>query len=206
MSDEQNLIKEVNEEIKQDEYNKLWKKYRTYIFSLVILVILFVSTGTFYKNYKIKKYEKQSELFFEAIKLIDNNSHKEAEKVLLDLISSKGGYSDLSKIILESIKAKNKDHSDTKSKKLDNIYLQDYFILQKFTSEKEKYLDEVKRISKPSSFWRFTAHELLGSYYLEKNDIKNAIQSFSSITNDKDAPIDMKERSLILLKKLEENK
>ena len=55
MSDEQNLIKEVNEEIKQDEYNKLWKKYRTYIFSLVILVILFVSTGTFYKNYKIPR-------------------------------------------------------------------------------------------------------------------------------------------------------
>ena len=27
MSEEENLVKEINKEIKQDEYKKLWKKY-----------------------------------------------------------------------------------------------------------------------------------------------------------------------------------
>ena len=53
MTEEENLIKEVNEEIKQDEYKKLWKKYGKLIISIIFLIIIFVLSGTIYKNYKI---------------------------------------------------------------------------------------------------------------------------------------------------------
>ena len=48
----------------------------------------------------------------------------------------------------------------------------------------------------------FTAHELLASYYIEKNDIDNAIQSLNFIIKDQDSPSLMKERALIILKTL----
>ena len=88
-----------------------------------------------------------------------------------------------------------------------NIFLKDYFILQIFNKnlslEKNNIsIDEIVRISRPNSPWRFTAHELLASYYIEKNDIDNAIQSLNFIIKDQDSPSLMKERALIILKTL----
>ena len=37
MSDDQNLIKEVEEEIRQDDYKRIWNRYKKYIFLLIIL-------------------------------------------------------------------------------------------------------------------------------------------------------------------------
>ena len=73
MTEEENLIKEVNEEIKQDEYKKLWKKYSKLIITAIFLIITFVASGTIYKNYKISKFEKQSELYFEALNHLKND-------------------------------------------------------------------------------------------------------------------------------------
>ena len=41
MSDDQNLIKEVDEEVRQDNYKRAWSKYKKYFFiSVTILLIL----------------------------------------------------------------------------------------------------------------------------------------------------------------------
>ena len=45
MTEEENLIKEVNEEIKQDEYKKLWKKYSKLIITAIFLIITSRRTG-----------------------------------------------------------------------------------------------------------------------------------------------------------------
>ena len=41
MGEEENLIKEINEEIKQDNYKKLWNKYGKYLIGLLIIIIFF---------------------------------------------------------------------------------------------------------------------------------------------------------------------
>ena len=42
MGEEENLIKEINEEIKQDNYKKLWNKYGKYLIGLLIIIIFLV--------------------------------------------------------------------------------------------------------------------------------------------------------------------
>ena len=208
VTEEENLIKEVDEEIKQDDYKRLWKKYGKYLISSFILIILLVSLGTTYKNYKIKKTEELSQLYFNALEKIENEDYVEAEKILTEIYNAKGGYSDLSVLQQFYLNNKqNKDHNIKNDKLNKNIFLKDYFILQIFNKnlslEKNNIsIDEIVRISRPNSPWRFTAHELLTSYYLKNNDTNNAIQSLNAIIEDESSPISMKERALLILKSL----
>ena len=66
-------------------------------------------------------------------------------------------------------------------------------------------LDKIIKISRPGSPWRFTANELLTSYYIKNNDLNSAIQSLNIITEDNEAPPFMKERALLLLESIKEN-
>ena len=134
MTEEENLIKEVNEEIKQDEYKKLWKKYSKLIITAIFLIITFVASGTIYKNYKISKFEKQSELYFEALDHLKNENYNEAEKALIEINNlDNGGYSNLSAFNLIDIKSKKNSSIDINKIKLNNNqFLEDFFLLKKF--------------------------------------------------------------------------
>ena len=71
MTDEQNLIKEVNEEVRQDNYKRIWNKYKKYIISLIVIVLVIVSAININNYSKEKKINKQSELFFQALDNIE---------------------------------------------------------------------------------------------------------------------------------------
>ena len=71
MSDEQNLIKEVDEEVRQDNYKRIWNKYKKYIISLIVIVLVIVSAININNYSKEKKINKQSELFFQALDNIE---------------------------------------------------------------------------------------------------------------------------------------
>ena len=134
MGEEENLIKEINEEIKQDNYKKLWNKYGKYLIGLLIIIIFFVSSGTIYKNYKTNKIEKQSELYFQAIEFIKNEDYAKAEKILNEINNSKdSGYSILSALQIIHLKNKGKVNVNIENIILDkNPFFEDYFLLQKF--------------------------------------------------------------------------
>ena len=212
MSEEENLVKEINEEIKQDEYKKLWKKYGNYLIGSCLIIILFISSITMYKNYRTNMIEKQSELYFEAIEFIKNENYPEAEKILNKISNSKNsGYSDLSALQITHLKNKGKANIDIKNISINkNPFLKDYFVLQKFnqnlTEEQNNItINEIIKIARPGSPWRFTAHELLAAYYIKNNDLNSAQQSLNSIIEDSEAPLFIKERALLLNDTLKED-
>ena len=55
MSDDQNLIKEVDEEIRQDNYKRAWSKYKKYFFISVTILLILVALINFFKYNKEKK-------------------------------------------------------------------------------------------------------------------------------------------------------
>ena len=203
MSDDQNLIKEVEEEVRQDDYKRIWNRYKKYIFLLIIISLTLVSGLNFLKYNKEKKIEKQSELFFQAIQHIEYKDYENAKKILKDINNSQiGGYSDLSFLyILDLVNKKNisLDLDDLKVKKDSKFY--GLITLQKFNNEINSNVDDIDNLndlinlSKPSSVWKYHAHELLSSYYLKKNDIDNALDSLNIIINSEDSGEFIRERA-----------
>ncbi len=214
MSDEQNLIKEIDEEVRQDNYKRIWNKYKKHIFiSITILIILVVSINV-YKFNKEKKIEKQSELFFQATKYIELEDYQNAEKILKEINNSQTtGYSDLSFLYLIDLVNREKislDLNNLKVKK--NSLFYGIIKLQKFNNqinsniENIDNIDEIIDLSKPSSNWKYLAHELLASYYLKKNDSDNALQSLNTIINSEDASEFIRERSKTIVEMLKKDK
>ena len=145
MTDEQNLIKEVNEEVRQDNYKRIWNKYKKYIISLIVIVLVIVSAININNYSKEKKINKQSELFFQALDNIEKKNYAEAYKILLDINQSQvSGFSDLSSFyILDLI---NKEHvplnfEDLKINKKSFFY--GLIILQKFNNQITQIKDRI---------------------------------------------------------------
>tara|TARA_Y100000590_G_scaffold131302_1_gene150029 strand:- start:2609 stop:3250 length:642 start_codon:yes stop_codon:yes gene_type:complete len=207
MSDEQNLIKEVNEEVRQDNYKRTWNKYKKYIFFIVLSLLIGVTSVNYLQSSKEKTIEKQSELFFKAIEYIDNQDFENAKKLLEEINESqRSGYSDLAFLYLVDLVNKKEidlDLNELELKKKSNLY--PLVILQKFNNEINldfeniENIDEIINLSKPSSSWKYLAHELLASYYLKKKDIDNALQSLNTIIESNEASEYIKERAKTLV-------
>ena len=214
MSDDQNLIKEVDEEVRQDDYKRIWNRYKKYIFiSITILLILVISINV-YKFNKEKKIEKQSELFFQATLYIELEDYQNAKKILKEInFPQTPGYSDLSFLYLVDLVNKKKislDLNDLKVKK--NSLFYGLITLQKFNNEINSNIENIDSIeeiidlSKPSSTWKYLAHELLSSYYLKKNDLDNALQSLNIIINSEDSGEFIQERAKTVTEMIKKNK
>jgi hypothetical protein len=214
MSDEQNLIKEVDEEVRQDNYKRIWNKYKKYIFISIIILLTLVIAINVYKFNKEKKIEKQSELFFQAIQYIEEEDYQNAKEILKEINNSKTtGYSDLSFLYILDLVNKQEislDLNDIKIKK--NSIFFELIILQKFNNQINSNIDnidnidEIVNLSKPSSNWKYLAHELLSSYYLKKNDKDNALQSLYVIINSDDSGELVRERAKTLVEMIKKNK
>ena len=214
MSDDQNLIKEVEEEVRQDDYKRIWDRYKKYIFLLIIISLSLVSGFNFLKYNKEKKIEKQSELFFQATQHIENKDYENAKEILKDINNLQiGGYSDLSFLYIIDLVNKKKislDLDDLKVNKNSKFY--GLITLQKFNNEINSNVDginnlnEIIDLSKPSSNWKYLAHELLSSYYLKKNDPDNALQSLNAIINSEDSSEYVRERARTIVEMLEKKK
>ena len=214
MSDDQNLIKEVDEEVRQDDYKRIWNRYKKYIFiSITILLTLVISINV-YKFNKEKKIEKQSELFFQATLYIELEDYQNAKRILKEInFSQITGYSDLSFLYLVDLVNKKKislDLNDLKVKK--NSLFYGLITLQKFNNEINSNIENIDSIeeiidlSKPSSTWKYLAHELLSSYYLKKNDPDNALQSLNIIINSEDSGEFIQERAKTVAEMIKKNK
>ena len=214
MTDEQNLIKEVNEEVRQDNYKRIWNKYKKYIFISITILLTLVVSINIYKFNKEKNIEKQSELFFQATQYIELDDYQNAKKILKEInYSQTTGYSDLSFLYLIDLVNKKKislDINDLKVKK--NSLFYGLIKLQRFNNEINSNienidnLNEIIDLSKPSSNWKYLAHELLSSYYLKKNDPDNALQSLNAIINSEDSSEYVRERARTIVEMLEKKK
>ncbi len=102
------------------------------------------------------------------------------------------------------------DLNDLKVKK--NSLFYGLITLQKFNNEINSNIENIDSIeeiidlSKPSSTWKYLAHELLSSYYLKKNDPDNALQSLNIIINSEDSGEFIQERAKTVAEMIKKNK
>ena len=91
------IFDEVSEELKNDQLIKTWKKYSKFIIAFVILLIISLISYQAFKNWKEKKIESISKVYFEAIEnLEDKNYTKSKELFLKNAENYESGYKMLS--------------------------------------------------------------------------------------------------------------
>jgi len=96
LSDE-SLFREVDEEVRRDEIESIWKKYGTWILALCCGVILAVGGFKGWQYWEKQQAEAGGAAYFEAVKLASDGKKADADKIFADLEKSHVSYGLLGK-------------------------------------------------------------------------------------------------------------
>ena len=65
---EESLFREVDEELRQEQYKKLWDKFGTYFVALCVVIVAAVAGFKGYEYYKVKQSQAAAVVYFDGVK------------------------------------------------------------------------------------------------------------------------------------------
>lgn len=89
---EESLFREVDEEVRRDEIENIWKKYGSWIMALCLGVILAVGGLKAWQFWQKQQAQAGGAAYFAAVKLEADGKTREAEKAFTALNDSHAGY------------------------------------------------------------------------------------------------------------------
>ncbi len=204
------IFDEVTEELRQDQFKEIWKKYQKLIFLSLFLIISIVGGYKGYQYYKNQKILDNSKLFFNALSKIDNNKLADAEKLLLQLEANENtGYYLFSMFALAKLNMEKGNYllmekyytSIINNKSFEKFYRDLALIYLTINSKKISNDDKIKRlkpiITSPNKLQSFAAEmEIL--YLFDSNKNKIANKKLNDLINRSDIQNNQKNRLNII--------
>ncbi|MBC34105.1 MAG: hypothetical protein CMN01_05725 [Rickettsiales bacterium] len=212
MSEE--FIREVDEDLKQEKNEQLWKKLLPYIISITVGIIIFTSGYVFWDNYSNNVKQQLGDDFTAAVELA-NEEDLDAALLALDRIVDKGsdGYVTLSKMKKASLLIESGNLEDGLDIYLDleqNAVDQSFrdistilFVLNSIDTKNSDLLLQKLIPLEKSKIWKSSALELMAFIYLKKSDNVKAIEIFRTLSQLQDTPSSLANRSQNMLDFLE---
>ena len=195
------FFREVQEDVQAEKVAIFWHKYKRYIITTIIAILLITITKNWYLNYKLNTSMKQAIVFEKII-----SANVSADNKIIELEdfakSAKFGYRDIAYFNIYSLAIIN-NSSDTTFKNLAVLKIGSLVssLPEKDFTEIEKSLE---KIGKKEPFYNISQF-ILGSIYVKQNKLTQAKEIFEKISNDFSAPVSVKSQSLTMLNYIKSN-
>ena len=93
------FFKEIDEELRQESYAKLWKKYGKYLIGIAVIFVASVAAYQGWKGYDLNRRSDDSALYASALNAISQNKTNDATSALARLTKDgTTGYSILAQL------------------------------------------------------------------------------------------------------------
>jgi hypothetical protein len=208
------LFREIDEELRQDRYERLWQSYGKYVLGLGVALVASVIGWKAWTHYTVSQHQAQSLQFSNASRLLDQGKKSEAAALFANLGErSSGGYRTLSRFHQAALRADSGDATGAVS--LYEKLAQDQSLDRTLREAAEIFvvmvqIDDAKYdaavlqsrldpLMKADGAWRHAARELSGLLALRSGDGKAARGYFRQIADDLEAPQGMRARSVQVL-------
>ena len=204
MSEE--FVREVDEDIKEENRIKLWKKVFPYVVSVSLGIIIFTSGYVFWNSYTENLNQQLGDDFTAAVQLA-NEEDLDASIVALNRIVDEGsdGYVTLAKMKKASILIQRGERESGLNIYLDlerNAVDQSFrdiasilYVLNSMdTEDPQLLLDKINKLES-SQIWRSSALEMKAFLQLKQNKIKEARKTFETILNLPSTPSSLATRA-----------
>jgi hypothetical protein len=181
------LFREVEEELRREQFAKLWQRYGTYIIGLAIAVVAVVGGAKLWESHRLAASQAAGAEFEAATKLAADGKAEEAAKAF-DAIAATGpkGYAALAKLSqagaylkldkrAEALEVFDRLAADTSA----DAMIANYARLQAASlrvgeADYAEIENRLKPLTGDDSAWRFTARELLGTAALKAGKLDEA--------------------------------
>lgn len=215
MSDE-SIFREVDEEVRHEQLQKLWEKYGIYVISVCVGVVVAVGGIKGWQAYQRSVAETAGVKYVEAVELAEKGDAEEAGKRFAELASSgPAGYAALANFQVaaafadagkaqEAIKAYDKiaadDSLDQMLRNLARVKAGLLAVDSSSLADIESRLGDLNTRENP---WRNAAREIIALAAFKAGDVKQADRLYTEIIGDLTAPQGMRERAQIMLSLLQ---
>jgi len=206
------LLREVEEELRRERLEKIWKQYGTYIIAGAAVIVLGVLGFKFWESHRLAAAQDTGARYEEALLLVnekkDGSAEKEFEKIAVD---GAGGYRALSQLQLAGSQSKQGKKADAVAsyEALANDGTADE-MLREFArlqaaglrvgeadfTEMENRLTPLMADNSP---WRYSARELLGLAAYKAGKTVDARTLLTPLFIDQSTPQSISERAQIVM-------
>lgn len=206
------LLREVEEELRRERLEKIWKDYGTYVLAAAVAVVLAVLGYKYWESSRLAAAQDSGARYEEALLLLndkkDGSAAKEFEKIATD---GAGGYRSLAQLQLAGSQAK-------QGKKAEAIATYDALandagadeMLREFATLQAAGLrlgdvdfteieNRLTPLMSENSPWRYSARELLGLAAYKAGRTMDARTILTPLFVDRQTPQSISERAQIVM-------
>jgi hypothetical protein len=208
MTDE-SLFREVDEEVRQDEYKKLWQRHGKLISTAIAALILGVGGYQFYQHYQQQLAEQAAVVYNEALKKAGDGKLDDAMAALkavnhsgvvqlaqlkeADLLVEKG-EKEKAVLAYDAFAA-----GPTNDKTLvDTAKIKAGYLLVD-TSTPDQLLLRLGAFDKDTEIWRHQAREIFGLSAWRIKDYAMADRYMKALVDDLETPQGMRQRAMMMV-------
>ncbi len=202
------LFREIEEDLRQERFNKLWSKYGTYAIAVVVLAIVGVAGHQYWQSRDHAKRADESAQFSTALRATMENRSAEASQALTKLAETgTNGYALISKFDLAAIKSRDGNKAEAASAYLAIASNKDttpelrdlatlLSVLQEIDNGDPKMLtDRMAPLVASANPWRFNAKEFTAYLAQRMGENQRAGQLFRELADDATAPQGIRARA-----------
>lgn len=206
------IFREIDEELKRENFAKLWDKYGYLILGVAMTVVLVVAGHKYWEYQQLKQSETYGSRYMDALDLA-KTGQKDLAQLSLTQIATDGprGYAMLSKMRDAAVKASVGKLDDATSeydklasnKSVDPVF-QDFSRIQAAMLRVDKADEaEMKKrlgtLADGTSSWRHSAREILGLSAYRAGNMVSAETYYSQVLSDRTAPGGIRQRAEMML-------
>ena len=203
------IFKEVEEDLRREKLEQLWKRYGRAVIALAVLVVIGTAGSVAWQRYQQHREAQLAEQYGAAIALTDPTTGDlaKADAALANIADAGGGYGALAALERAAVKAKAGD-LDGAGKIYDGLAsdsgapaaLRDLARLLKAmrlvdSGDPAALTASLAPLMAPENPWRFSATELTALLALKSGDQKRATELFTQLADDLAAPSSLRARA-----------
>lgn len=209
------LFREVDEELRHDQFLDMWRKYGNLAVVAGVAVIIGVAGWQIWQGQQTKSRLASSDRFAAAVALIDQGKADDGARDLVDLAKTgTAGYRLLSRFEQAEMLVAKKDakgaaavyDSIAADKSADPLYRDMAVVKSAYLTldakDPAQTIDQVAGLTADSSPWRHSAREITALAEIRKGDTAKARDLLKSVADDQSAPQGMRARASEVLKTL----
>jgi hypothetical protein len=210
--DTDQIFREVDEELRKERFEQLWKDYGTYAAAAALAVVLSVGGWKAYEYQQAKRTAEAGAKFNAALLLLESKKTEEGEKALRGLTSSgPASYQTLARMRVAAIEQADgrgeaavkaydtiaaDSRADTLLRGLASIKAAMLRIDSADWTEMQNRLTPFKDVKNP---WHASAKELLGLAAWKAGKLPEAEAEYQAIVADPKAPQGVRQRAEVML-------
>lgn len=205
------IFREVDEEVRREQYSALWKRFGPLIIGAAVLVVVFVAGWRGWEWYEAKRAAEIGESYFAALDLASTGEHLEASEAFAELSESGEAYATLAALRRAAELAEGGDR-DAAVAAYDEVaedgsvssllrglarIRAGYLLVD--TADPAELRDRMDGyLSNDESPWRNAAREIQGLAAYRAGDHEEASALFEQILADPAAPADLLQRAQMM--------